>query len=128
MQLANGFIYRYVESLYEVVNDETLKFSAQVNYAIQKNLRNLLTIYQELEQERLRVCREYSTGLDDDGVFLFEDAEKRVKAEKELNDLMFDTQEVPIIKFKIEALGDAQLTSRQMDTLMLMVKDEEGQE
>ena len=128
MQLANGFIYRYVENLYEVVNDETLKFSAQVNYAIQKNLRNLLTIYQELEQERLRVCREYSTGLDDDGVFLFEDAEKRIKAEKELNDLMFDTQEVPIIKFKIEALGDAQLTSRQMDTLMLMVKDEEGQE
>ena len=52
MQLANGFIYRYVENLYEVVNDETLKFSAQVNYAIQKNLRNLLTIYQELEQER----------------------------------------------------------------------------
>lgn len=128
MQLANGFIYRYVENLYEVVNDETLKFSAQVNYAIQKNLRNLLTIYQELEQERLRVCREYSTGLDDDGVFLFEDEEKRIKAEKELNDLMFDTQEVPIIKFKIEALGDAQLTSRQMDTLMLMVKDEEGQE
>ena len=103
MQLANGFIYRYVENLYEVVNDETLKFSAQVNYAIQKNLRNLLTIYQELEQERLRVCREYSTGLDDDGVFLFEDEEKRIKAEKELNDLMFDTQEVPIIKFKIEA-------------------------
>ena len=128
MQLANGFIYRYVESLYEVVNDETLKFSAQVNYAIQKNLRNLLTIYQELEQERLRVCREYSTGLDDDGVFLFEDKEKRIKAETELNDLMFDTQEVPIIKFKIEALGDAQLTSRQMDTLMLMIKDEEGQE
>jgi hypothetical protein len=128
MQLANGFIYRYVENLYEVVNDETLKFSAQVNYAIQKNLRNLLTIYQELEQERLRVCREYSTGLDDDGVFLFEDKEKRIKAEKELNDLMFDTQEVPIIKFKIEALGDIQLTSRQMDTLMLMVKDEEGQE
>lgn len=128
MQLANGFIYRYVENLYEVVNDETLKFSAQVNYAIQKNLRNLLTIYQELEQERLRVCREYSTGLDDDGVFLFEDEEKRIKAEKELNDLMFDTQEVFIIKFKIEALGDAQLTSRQMDTLMLMVKDEEGQE
>lgn len=128
MQLANGFIYRYVESLYEVVNDETLKFSAQVNYAIQKNLRNLLTIYQELEQERLRVCQEYSTGLDDDGVFLFEDKEKRIKAEKELNDLMFDTQEVPVIKFKIEALGDIQLTARQMDTLMLMVKDEEGQE
>lgn len=128
MQLTNGFIYRYVENLYKVVNDETLKFSAQVNYAIQKNLRNLLTIYQELEQERLRVCQEYSTGLDDDGVFLFEDKEKRIKAEKELNDLMFDTQEVPVIKFKIEALGDIQLTARQMDTLMLMVKDEEGQE
>lgn len=128
MQLANGFIYRYVESLYEVVNDETLKFSAQVNYAIQKNLRNLLTIYQELEQERLRVCQEYSTGLGEDGIFLFEDEEKRIKAEKELNDLMFDTQEVPVIKFKIEALGDTQLTARQMDTLMLMVKDEEGQE
>ena len=123
MELTNSFIYKYAEALYEIVNDETLKFTAKVNYAIQKNLRNLLVIYQELEQERIKVCQEYSTGLDEEGVFLFEDKEKRVKAEQELNDLMTATQEVNIIKFDIDALGDIQLTTRQMDVLMFMIND-----
>ena len=127
MKYSNAFINAFAESEYEIVNDKELKFPAKVNYAIQKNFKTLYSIYQELETERVRVCQEYSTGLEN-GVYLFEDAEKRELAEKELNDLMTMKQEVNIMKFDIDALGDIELTSRQMDVLMNMIKDEEGQE
>lgn len=128
MKYTNAFIIAFAEAVYEIVNDKELKFPAKVNYAIQKNFKTLYSIYQELEIERVRVCQEYSTGLEN-GVYLFEDAEKRELAEKELNDLMVMEQEVNIMKFSIDALGDIELTSRQMDVLMNMIKDDEdGQE
>lgn len=127
MKYTNAFIAAFAEAVYEIVNDKELKFPAKVNYAIQKNFKTLYSIYQELETERVRVCQEYSTGLEN-GVYLFEDAEKRELAEKELNDLMTMEQDVNIMKFDIDALGNMELTTRQMDVLMQMIKDEGGQE
>lgn len=126
MKLTNNFIFRYTEGLHEIVNDDNLKFNAQVNYIIQKNFKNLLTLYQELDEVRLKICEAYSTSRSEEGYYVFEDDEKRKKAETELNDLMISSQEVNIMKFKITALGDTELTSKQMDILMFMIEDEDG--
>lgn len=129
MILKNGFIFNVLAPLYEVVDNEELKFTAQVNYAIQKNIRNLTTVYQELENEKNRLCELYSTGIetteDGKGYFKFDDEEKLKQAEKELNDLMLAEQDVNIIKFKISALGDIPLTIKQMDAIMFMIDEEE---
>lgn len=129
MKLANSFIFGYTNSLYEILNNQNLKFPAQVNYVINKNFKNLYSLYQELDEARNQICATYSTGVTEEGAYLFEDDEKRIKAETELNELMAITQEVNIVKFKIASLGDIQLTGGQMETLMFMIEEEsEGQE
>lgn len=128
MKYTNAFIVAFAEALHQIIEDKELKFPAKASYAIQKNFKTLFTIYQELEAERVKVCQEYSTGLEN-GVYIFNDAEKRTLAEKELNDLMAMEQEVRILKFNIDALGDIELSAQQMNVLMHMIKDDEdGQE
>lgn len=124
MELSNGFMLSYIDDLYPITVNTELKFSAHPNYVIQKNFKTLYDICQELDKERSRVISEYSTGIDEEkGIYLFEDEEKRVKAEKELNDLFNGTQEVNITQFPIESLGDMVLSTKDMSTLMLMIKE-----
>lgn len=121
MKLTNGFIYTYAPALYELLNAD-LSFPALTNYKITKNTNQLVTIYQELEKERTRVCEKYSSGMENDA-YQFEDKDKLAQAEKELNALMSDEQEVNILTFSAEALGDINLTTKQMDALMFMIED-----
>lgn len=127
MKYTNAFIIAFAEAVFEIVNDKELKFPAKVNYTIQKNFKTLYSIYQELEAERIKVCEEYSTSKENN-IYIFEDKDKRIKAEQEINDLMSMEQDINILKFDIDALGNMELTTRQMDILMYMIKDEEGQE
>ena len=125
MILSNGFIFEYTQRLAEVINDDKVRFPARVNYTIQKNFNTLLALFNEINKQRMLTCQEYSTGTTEEGNYLFEDAEKRASAEKELSDLLADTQDVAIKKFSIDAIENIDLTSKQMDTLMLMINDEE---
>lgn len=126
MKLQNKFIYEYAEHLYDqIVNNKELKFPAKVNYSIQKNFKNLFSIYQEINEEKENICKEYSTKYyEEEHIYVFEDEEKRMTAEKELSDLMTLEQEVNIIKFKLDDLGDLPLTFAQMELLMFMFEDD----
>ena len=84
---------------------------------------NLITIFNEINKQRMITCEQYSTGTSEDGNFLFEDDEKRNIVEKELSELFMDSQEVAIRKFSISAIEHIDLTTKQMDTLMLMIED-----
>ena len=126
MKLTNLFILQYMEELHkEIVNSEVIRFPAKVNYVIQKNYKTLLEIYQDLMIERKKVCELYHTRIDEDGSYVFEDPIKRDSANKELTELMIMEQEVPILKFDIESLGDMLLTPKQMEVLMFMINDGE---
>ena len=124
MKLSNGFIHSCAPALYNLLQSD-ISFPALANYKITKNINQLVNIYQELEKERIRVCEKYSTGLENDN-YKFEDSEKRTQAEQELNALMLDEQEVNILKFPIESLGNTNLTTKQMNLLMFMI--DEGEE
>ena len=124
MKLQNDFIYNYVEQLYtEIIEDKSIRFPAKINYSIQKNFKTLFSIYQEISEERENICQEYSTSKENN-VYIFADEPKRIKAEKELSDLMMLEQEVNIIKFKLDDLGNLPLTFAQMDLLMFMFEDD----
>lgn len=125
MQLTNNFIFQYTESLHSVVNEDGLKFSAKVNYVIQKNLKNFLEIYQELDKERTELIQGYAKSIGEDGLVDFGTPENAKKAEEEYADLMNMKQDVKVIKFKLDDLGDAQLTPKQMEVLMFMIEDED---
>ena len=124
MKLQNDFIYNYVEQLYaEIIKDKSIRFPAKINYSIQKNFKTLFSIYQEINEERENICQEYSTSKEN-STYIFADESKRIKAEKELSDLMMLEQEVNIIKFKLDDLGNLPLTFAQMDLLMFMFEDD----
>lgn len=123
MKLQNNFIYNYTEKLYaEIIEDKTIRFPAKINYSIQKNFKNLFSIYQEINEEKDNICREYSTSQEKE-IFIFNDEIKRMKAEQELNDLMLMEQDVNIIKFNLEELNNIDLTFAQMDALMFMIEE-----
>lgn len=125
MKLTNGFVFQYTEELVgEILSDTEIKFPAKVNYIIQRNYQTLLSIAQAILKERINICETYSTGKEGDS-YLFEDKEKMEKANQELIDLMSVEQEVNILKFDIDSLGDVMLTNKQMDLLIFMIKGEE---
>ena len=127
MILRNDFIFEYTQRLNNLISDENVRFPAKINYTIQKNFNNFITLFNEINKQRMITCQQYATGTDENGNFLFEDDEKRSSAEKELAELFMDTQEVAIKKFSIGAIEHIDLTTKQMDTLMLMIEDEEEQ-
>lgn len=124
MVLQNNFIFEYTQRLDSVISDDNLRFPARVNFIIQKNLNTFLVLFNEINKQRMITCRQYSTGVNEDGSFLFEDAAKRAQAERELSELLLDTQEVNIKKFPLEAIENISLTAKQMEVLMFMIEDE----
>lgn len=124
MKLQNELIYNYTEKLYqEIISNQELKFPAKINYSIQKNFKLLMSIYQEIAEEKEKICKEYSTNFKS-GVYAFEDTEKREKAMEELTGLMSIEQELNLIILQLEDLGNLDLTFSQMDALMFMIEEE----
>lgn len=125
MKLTNGFILTYTETLVEeILSNDKLKFPAKVNYIIQRNYKKLLEIAQDVANERIKICEEYATSKEND-TYRFEDKDKLLKANEELTGLMSVEQDVNILTFDIDIIGDMMLNNKQMELLMLMINGEE---
>lgn len=125
MQLTNAFIFQYTEEFNENFNTDTsLRFPAKVNYVMQANFKKLFEIYTELAKARIQVYDTYCSSKENDN-YTFEDENKIAQANQELFELMSMTQDVKLLKFDINALGDMMLTSKQMELLMYMIEGEE---
>ena len=127
MTLTNNQIYNYVNSLIENFSKSDIKFPVKVNFYLQKNQNILLTLAQEIEQERVNIAQEY--GILNEETEQYEvPPEKIQEASQKLNDLFDLTQEVKLYKVKLEDFGNIELTSGQMQALLFMIEDEEGEE
>lgn len=125
MKLTNGYILAYTEALVEeILSNDKLKFPAKVNYIIQRNYKKMLEVAQDVAEERIKICEEYSTSQEEDKYF-FEDKEKRVQANEELTGLLSVEQNIDILTFDIAAIENVLLTNKQMEVLMLMIDGEE---
>lgn len=126
--LTNNQIYNYINSLIEQFSkSEDIKFPVKVNFYLQKNQNTLLTLAQEIEQERVNIAQEY--GILNKETEQYEvPPEKIQEASQKLNDLFDLTQEVKLYKVKLEDFGNIELTSGQMQALLFMIEDEEEEE
>ena len=127
MTLTNNQIYNYTDSFIKNFSQKDIKFPVKVNFYLLKNQKTLLSLAQEIEQERVNIAQEY--GILNEETQQYEvPPEKIQEAKKKLDDLFNLTQEVKIYKVKLEDFGNIELTPDQMEALLFMIEDEEEEE
>ena len=125
--LTNNQIYNYTNSFMKNFSKSDIKFPVKVNFYLLKNQNTLLSLAQEIEQERINIAQEY--GILNEETQQYEiPPEKIQEVKKKLNDLFNLTQEVKIYKVKLEDFGNIELTPDQMEALLFMIEDEEEEE
>ena len=122
--LTNNEIYNYANALAEQFQDKEVKFPIKVNFYLQKNQNELMTLAQDIEKQRVEIIQEY--GNQNEETQQFEKKKKKIpEASEKINDLFSLTQEVKIYKVNLDAFGDIELTSGQMQALLFMIEDED---
>ena len=115
-------IYQIASNFINYFDDNENKMSVAIAYAIQKNKQTLVTIAQEIEQNRHIILTRYGT-LQEDGNF-FIPKEAIAEANSELQKLLQIQEEVKIYTLTLEELQSIQLTMSQMNTLMFMIDED----
>lgn len=125
--LTNNQIYNYTDSFIKNFSQKDIKFPVKVNFYLLKNQNALLSLAQEIEQERINIAQEY--GILNEETQQYEVPPGKIQeAKKKLDDLFNLTQEVKIYKVKLEDFGNIELTPDQMEALLFMIEDEEEEE
>lgn len=122
--LTNGEIYNYANALGEYFSNPEVKFPIKVNFYLQKNQNELISLAQDIEKERVAIVEEFGV-LDEETQQYNIPPEKITEASNKINDLFSLTQDVKIYKVNIDAFGDVELTSGQMQALLFMIEDED---
>ena len=122
MKINNCTIFQHVQNLSNFFEKENLYIPVKANFYIQKNIKTLLQAEKEIEQARLKIGQHYGELNEKQTEYIIS-AEKINEANKELNDLLLMEQDLDIKTFSLEALGDINLTSQQMQALMFMIED-----
>ena len=122
--MKNSEIYSIGMQLAEHVINLNLSLPVKVNFYLQKNINALMAMATELEQARNGILERYGTLNPETNQYDFED-DKLVQANQELMDLFELEQEVPIYEISLEAFGDAELSSKQVNAISYMIKEEE---
>lgn len=115
-------IYQIASNFMSYFNDNESKMPVAIAYAIQKNKQALVTIAQEIEQNRHIILTRYGT-LQEDGNF-FVPQEAIAEANLELQKLLQIQEEVKLYILTLEELQSVELTMSQMNTLMFMIDED----
>lgn len=121
--LTNNEIYNYANALAEQFSQDQVKFPIKVNFYLQKNMTELIGLAQDIEQQRMAIAQEFGT-LDEETQQYQIPQENITAASNKLEELFSLVQDVKIYKVKLEAFGDMDLTSAQMQALLFMIEEE----
>lgn len=124
MTLKNSEIYNYANALAQEFGQQEVKLPLKVNFYLQKNLKELVTLAQDIEQQRVSIAQEYGT-LNEETQQYEIPPENIDSASRKLNELFNLTQDVKIYKVKLDAFGDTDISNAQMQALLFMIEDEE---
>lgn len=124
MKFTNYQIYQYANELYGIFNNKEIYIPVKANFLIQKNIQILVAAAQEIEKARLDIVKHYGDLTGDNQQYTIPPA-KIKEASEELNDLFNIEQELPIRTFTIDALGNAEFSTAQMQAIMFMISEEE---
>ena len=124
MTLTNNEIYNYANALAEQFAQDQVKFPIKINFYLQKNMTELISLAQDIEKQRLAIAAEFGT-LNEETQQYEIPQENITAASNKLEELFNLTQDVKIYKVKLNAFGDIDLTSAQMQALLFMIDEEE---
>lgn len=122
MKFNNSEIYQIANVLAKTFDNLDIYIPAKANFFIQKNISTFAAAAQEIEKSRLEIAKHYGE-LDEENQQYKIPEDKIKEASKELEDLFSIEQDLNIKTFTIEALGDAEFTSAQMQAIMFMIED-----
>lgn len=122
MKFNNSEIYQIANVLAKTFDNLDIYIPAKANFFIQKNISTFAAAAQEIEKSRLEIAKHYGE-LDEENQQYKIPEDKIKEASKELEDLFSIEQDLDIKTFTIEALGDAEFTSAQMQAIMFMIED-----
>lgn len=125
LELSNFNIYTYGTKLLEGFSDNNLVLPIKINFYLNKNKNTIIPLAQEIESERIAIVKKY--GIEQEDYNYQVPADKLPQANKELQELFSLTQDVTLYKVKLEDFGDINLTQGQMDALMFMIEEDEGE-
>jgi len=122
--MTNNEIYNYAMQLIEnEIPQLNISLPVKVNFYLQKNISAILEIAKDIENTRNEILQKYGT-CDEEGNYSFEEGELE-KANQELVDLFNLEQEVPIYEIFLSAFDGVELTSKQVQAIAYMIKEEE---
>ena len=122
MTFNNYQIYEYMQVFNDLFEKQDLYIPIKANFIIQKNIRTIVTAGAEIEEARLNIGQRYGKLNEDQSGFLVPQ-DKLEKANQEITDLFSIEQDLDIRMIKLEDLGDAELTARQMQAIMFMIEE-----
>ena len=122
--LTNNQIYNYATELINNFSDKDLKLRVKINFYLQKNQLELLTLAQDIEQQRMDIIQEYGVLDEETQNYIIPNDEINIVTKK-INELFGLTQDVKIYKVKLEDFGDIDFTPNQMKALLFMIEEEE---
>ena len=122
MKLTNNEIYKLANELTTVIQSLNIYMPAKVNFYIQKNLNILSAAAQEIDKARMEIIQHYGEIKEGQQNYSFSNENLEI-ANKEFADLLSIDQELDIKILNIEAFGNIELTSIQMQALMFMIED-----
>ncbi len=123
MQLTNKEIYNHALALSEAFKDNSQRLPMKINFYLQKNKNQILSLGQDIENSRMDIIQHYGS-LSEDGTQYILSKEQVEEADKEINDLLSLTQDVNIYMIKIDSLtDDVSLTTAQMEAMLFMIEE-----
>lgn len=122
MKLTNYQIFEYTQNLFNIFKNDTLYIPVKANFYIQKNIKLIAVAGEEIEKSRLQIAQHYG-ALDKEKNQYIIPSDKMAEANKEINDLFSIEQDLDIKTFKLEDLGNAEFTPKQMQAIMFMIED-----
>lgn len=126
--MSNIEIYNIATALSELFNDmvtKEMKLPVKVNFYFQKNMNALVTMAQELDQEKNNIVLKYGTVDAEDPNKVNLSPDVLDDANKELADLFALEQEVAINVIELDWFDGIEMTPQQLAAITFMIKDEE---
>ena len=122
MKLTNYTIYQIATNPNQLFDEKTY-IPAKANFCIQRNLNKIAEIAKEIEKARITTISHYGILNEETQQYNIPE-DKIAEANKELSELFEIEQDVDIKTFSIEALGNIELTTAQMQMLMFMIAED----
>lgn len=122
MKLNNFQIFNLAQNLLQNYNQENLYIPIKANFLINKNIKLLSEMAEEIEKARYEIIQHYGILQEDKQQYNIPE-EKIIEANQEITDLFSIEQELNIQIIKLEDLGDIKLTTKQMQAIMFMIEE-----